>query len=169
MPFEKFIRDFMHPLDQYERIGENEPLIEALRVMKRSQRHERPPILIVAATDSDGEEVIQGFVTAADIVFGIAGHFLEGAEKIGPIFWEGQLQNECLQAAETPVREVMSAIQAYVREDEMIMEAIFLLDRHKVDLLPVTHQNEVTGIIHLVDILRDITGLADRQPPTPPR
>jgi CBS domain-containing protein len=44
-------------------------------------------------------------------------------------------------------------LKGYIKDDEMIMEAIFLLNEYRVSVLPVVRQDEVAGLIHLEDIL----------------
>ena len=53
----------------------------------------------------------------------------------------------------------MLPIKTYVRGSEMLMEAVFLLDKYRTDFLPVVKKDEVVGIIHLDDILEEIYGI----------
>jgi CBS domain-containing protein len=153
MPFEKRVQDVMRPLSQYPRLRSHQALEDALRIWKKALLTASPPCLVVFGADDDGNDVIKGFVTPSDMVFGIAGHFLKGAKKTGPIFWEGQLTTECEEAIKKSVKDIMTPLKGYIKDDEMIMEAIFLLNEYRVNLLPVVRQDEVTGLIHLEDIL----------------
>ena len=36
------------------------------------------------------------------------------------------------------------------------MEAVFRLDRHRVGFVPVVQREEMVGIVHLADILKEI-------------
>ena len=52
----------------------------------------------------------------------------------------------------------MSPIRAYVRDSEMLMEAVFLLHKYEQDfLLAINKEDEVVGIIHLDEILKEIS------------
>ena len=157
MPFEKLVRDFMQPLDRYPVLRADETIRAALRQVRRSFDQQTPPYLIVVDGNEAAPDIIKGFLTPSDIVFGIAGHFLKGVEKTGPIFWEGQLESECRHAIEKTVEDIMTPVQVCIRADEMVMEAIFLLNRYQVDILPVVQAEEVAGMIHLTDILRQIS------------
>ena len=64
--------------------------------------------LIVVGEGSSEKEIIKGFVTPRELVFGLATRFLKGAEKSGPIFWEGQFEVECRDGVNKRVREIMS-------------------------------------------------------------
>ena len=157
MPSEKLVNDFMRPLDQYYYVKEKETVQEALQLMEKANKEGSPSCLIVVGEDPSEKEMIKGFVTPRELVFGLTTRFLKGAEKSGPIFWEGQFEAECLNGMKKRVREIMAPIRAYVRETEMLMEAVFLLNKYQEDFLPATSKEEVVGIIHIQDILTHIT------------
>lgn len=157
MPLERRVHDLMHPIEHYGQVREDERLQDAIRGLQNPPCIQGPVCLLVVGETPSGDSVITGFLTPANLVFGMAEHFLKGAETIGPIFWEGQLEEECRRAMRKPIREVMTPIRASIRDDEMLMEAIFLLNRHQVDFLPVVREQEVLGLIHLKDILSAIT------------
>ena len=160
MATEKLVKDFMHSLEQYYYIKEEETVQEALRLMGKARVEGKPLCLIVVGEEPPQIETIKGFVTPPELVFGLTTRFLKGAEKSGPIFWEGQFEAECLDGMNKQVGEIMAPIRAYVRENEMLMEAIFLLNKYQGDFLPAISEEEVVGIIHIHDILTHITRLA---------
>ncbi|MBW1739678.1 MAG: CBS domain-containing protein [Deltaproteobacteria bacterium] len=157
MPTEKLVKDLMRPLDQYYYVKEEETVQEALRFMNKARKENKPSCLIVVGKEPSEKEIIKGFVTPFELVFGIAGHFLKGAQRSGPIFWEGQLEAECLEGSKKQVGEIMVPIKACARETEMLMEAVFLLNKYQMDFLPVVKKDDVVGIIHLEDILKEIS------------
>lgn len=163
MPSEKLIKDFMRSLDQYYYVKDEEAVQEAVRLMGEAREEGKPPCLMVVGEKASEKETIKGFVTPAGLIFGLASHFLKGAQKSGPIFWEGQLEAECLEGIKKRVGEIMVPIKACVRETEMLMEAVFLLNRYKVDFLPVMNKDDVVGIIHLEDILKEISRIVLKQ------
>lgn len=156
MSSEKLVQNIMRPLDQYHCISEEGTLEDALRLMSRNMEEGKPLCLVVLEGRSPKRGIIKGFVSETELVFGLAAHFLKGAHRSGPIFWEGQFEAECLQGVKKKVGEVMAPFEGWVREKEMIMEAVFLLNKFQTRILPVVDQEEVTGIIHLEDILREI-------------
>ncbi len=147
----------MRPLDQYSYVKEDETVQEALRLADKARDKGKPLCLIVVGEEPVEKEVIKGFVTAAELVFGLAAHFLKGAQKSGPIFWEGQLEAEYQEGVKRRVGEIMVPIKACARESEMLMEAVFLLNKHQVDFLPVISEDDVVGMIHLEDLLKEIS------------
>lgn len=157
MPFETFIRDVMHPIERYDHLNESAPLKQAMQLMQRSLKQKQLAHLVIVGKSANEDDVIKGVVSPADMVFGMARPFLRGAEKTGPIFWEGQLESECRLALQKPVETVMRPIQVCIGDDEMLMEAIFLLNKYKVDFMPVIRSDEVCGLIHLDDILKVMT------------
>ena len=44
----------------------------------------------------------------------------------------------------------------------MLMEALFLLDKYQVNFLPVVNKEDVVGMIHLEDILQEISEIVLR-------
>ncbi|MGD8369311.1 MAG: CBS domain-containing protein [Desulfobacterales bacterium] len=163
MPFEKPIGQLMHHLLQYGVLLADATILDATEKMQQAMENKRPAHLIVVSDASAGNETILGFVTPEDLVFGIAGPFLQGAERTGAIFFEGLLEAKYRQAQERTVTEIMSPVSASIEEDEMIMEAIFLMNHHNVRLLPVTRNDEVTGIVHIEDVLREVLERATRK------
>jgi CBS domain-containing protein len=150
----------MRPLDQCCFIKEEETVQEALSLMNEGKKEGKPLCLIVVGEEPPEIEMIKGFITPRELVFGLTTRFLRGAEKSGPIFWEGQLEAECLDGLNIRVKEIMVPVKAYVRQGEMLMEAIFLLHKYQEDFLPVISEEEVVGTIHISDILTLIAELA---------
>lgn len=156
MPLEKFVRDFMRPLDRYGHVRENDALKVAVERLKEAETDGRPPYLIVVGVREDGGEEVRGFISPPALVFGMADHFLRGAARIGPIFWEGQLRAECRVALHKAVSDVMAPFEACIRDTEMIMEAIFVLNKFQAHFLPVLRGEAVVGIVHIEDIMTEI-------------
>jgi len=156
MALEKVVRDFMHPLKDYRYIGENEPVKNVLAFVTGEENRGKSPFVIVVSDKGEEQGIARGFISPPEIVFGIARHFFKGAERIGPIFWEGQLRAECIQAFRKKIGEIMTPFKTCISESEMIMEAIFLFNRHQINSLPVVRNKEVVGILHLEDILLGI-------------
>jgi len=158
MASEKLVKDFMRPLDQCYHVKEDDTVQEALRLMDKARKEVGRLCLIVVGEGSSEKEIIKGFVTPRELVFGLATRFLKGAEKSGPIFWEGQFEAECRDGMNKRVGEIMSPIRAYVRDTEMLMEAVFLLHKYEQDFLPAIDKAEVVvGTIHLDEILKEIS------------
>ncbi len=157
MASEKLVKDFMRPLERCYSVKEEDTVQEALRLMDKARKEVGRLCLIVVGEGSSEKEIIKGFVTPRELVFGLATRFLKGAEKSGPIFWEGQFEAECRDGVNKRVREIMSPIKAYVRDSEMLMEAVFLLHKYQQDfLLAINKEEEVVGIIDLDEILKEI-------------
>jgi len=156
---DKVVNNYMRPLDKYCYIDEDDNIQKALVLMDRIREESKPLCLVVLGAGPSEREIIKGFLTPSELVFGLLSHFLKGVQRSGPIFWEGQLETECLEGVNKRVKEIMLPIKTYVRGSEMLIEAVFLLDKYKMDFLPVVKKNEVVGIIHLDDILKEIYGI----------
>ena len=160
MASERLVKDLIRPLDQYFHVKDDDTIRAALRLLDKASQEKRPLCLIVIDHEDPEKEIIRGFVTPREVIFGLTTRFLRGAEKSGPIFWEGQLEAECLDGFDKKVAEIMAPIKAYARESEMLMEAVFLLHTYNEDFLPVASEQEVVGTIHVHDIFKEIMKLA---------
>jgi len=157
MSAEKLAKDLMHPLDQYAYIRCDALVLDAVKQISEAMRNHKPLCLLVIDEDPPNNNIIKGFVTKSSLVFGLSSHFLKGSKTSGPIFWEGQFEEEFLEGIRKKVEDIMIPIKGFVNDSEMIMESIFLLNKYQTDFLPVIHQDDVVGIIHLEDILREVS------------
>jgi len=162
MSSEKVVKDFMRPLGQFHCVKEEETVGDAVHLVGKAREEGKPQCLLVVGGKPSEKEIIKGFVTPSELVFGITDHFLKGAVRSGPIFWEGQLEAECLQGIKKLVGEIMIPIKTCVREAEMLMEALFLLNKYQLCFLPVVNKEDVVGMIHLEDILQEIARIVNR-------
>ncbi len=162
MPFEKLVKDFMRPVDKYGWVNEDQSLKEALKVLTSGDNLACATLIVLGKPEAGGQ-VIKGLLTAREIVFGAMGNFLKGAEKIGPVFWPGQLEAACHHEMERKVGRLMVPIRTCVRADEMLMEAVFLMKKYNAQVLPVVDDEEVIGLLHLDDVLKEIIRIAMTQ------
>jgi CBS domain-containing protein len=160
---EKRVKHIIRPLEQYLKVHVEDTARDVLRLMERARREERPLCLLVVEQEQQGEETIKGFITPQEVVFGLATRFLKGAGKSGPIFWEGQLTLECMDGMERPAEEMMLPIDVYVRADEMLMEAVFLLYKSGKVFLPVANHEEVIGTVHIDDLLKEMMDITSKE------
>ncbi len=146
----------MHPLNSYPSVREDESVGRAIEVMATALKDKKRPYLIVVENGEPVKKVIKGFITPREIVFEVAGNFLEGTENVGPIYWEGQLENECKKAFRKHAGEIMVPVKTCINGKGKLMEAIFLLKKHRLGFLPVARCEEMIGIIHMDDILEEM-------------
>ena len=156
----KTVKDLMCPIWQNCYIKEDATVQEALLLLDKARKKGAYPCLFVVGKEQYEKQFIKGFVTSSELVFGLSAHFLKGAKKSGPVFWEGQLEAECVDGVKRCVREIMVPIVAYVRESNMLMEAVFLFNKYQIDFLPVVNKDDVVGMIHIHEISAYIAELA---------
>jgi CBS domain-containing protein len=161
MALEKIVEDFMLPVERYGHVAEGDTLKTAVAELRRAEAEGRPPYLIVVGPREDGGDEVRGFISPPALVFGMAEHFLRGAVRTGPIFWEGQLRAECRVALQRKVAEVMTPFETGINHREMIMEAIFLMNKYQLFFLPVIRDEGVAGVIHLEDVMKEIIRIGD--------
>jgi CBS domain-containing protein len=156
---EKVAADIMHSLNSFPSVRENESVKRALDVMATVVKNRKQPYLIVVKNGSPGKQIIKGFITPQEIVFEVMGNYLKGADHIGPIYWEGQLETECEKAFRRPVGDIIAPVKICINATGKLMEAVFLLYKYRLGVLPVARCEEIIGIIHLNDILEEIVGM----------
>ncbi|HID28440.1 MAG TPA: CBS domain-containing protein, partial [Desulfobacterales bacterium] len=61
------------------------------------------------------------------------------------------------QESQKPVSEVMSPIKITVEADSPMVEAIFLMIKENVGMMPVLQENKVVGIIRLSELFTEIS------------
>ena len=163
MPFEKSIGQLMHPLSQYGVLYADATILTATVKMQRAMENNGPAHLIVVSDAPAGNEMILKlpFLNASLIYtcfYSLIGRPHDEGGRVGDVG-----ASEYRQAQEKTVAEIMSPVSASIEEDEMLMEAIFLMNRHGVRLLPVTRNDEVTGVVHFEDVLQEILERSTRK------
>ncbi|MBF0145521.1 MAG: CBS domain-containing protein [Magnetococcales bacterium] len=99
-----------------------------------------------------------GIVTEGDLVDRIKKVHLPTLitllDAVIPIAGERQYENDLRKAAAVTVRDIMTTDVTVVEENTSIQEIATILAEQHISLLPVVHDNHLTGIIGKRDIIR---------------
>jgi CBS domain-containing protein len=156
MHSKKIVEKFMHPLHHYDIVREEARVDQALKQLLDALQAGKMPCLVVIGADRHDHERVTGFLSSREIVFGVADHFLKGVQEVGPIFWDGLLEAEMPAAVSKRVSDIMAPVPACIGHTRDILEAIFLFNKHGVNLMPVVRCTEVIGVLHVEDILKGV-------------
>jgi len=75
---DKIVNNFMRPLDKYCYIDEDESVRKAFVLMDSIRKEGKPLCIVVLGVSHFEKEIIKGFVTPSELVFGLLSHFLKG-------------------------------------------------------------------------------------------
>ncbi len=178
------VKDLMVPVQDYVTISQQAFLYQAVLTLEKAQeqylnqssRAHSYPHRALLVLDDDGRvigklsqlDIFKALepkyqqITEADSMSklaasGFSHEFLRNMlEKFG--LFDKPLKDICKKAASTVVQDIMytPAQHEYVREDDTLEVAVhqFIIGHHQS--LLVTRQDDITGILRLVDVFREI-------------
>lgn len=150
---EKRVRDVMHPVGHFPRVGCRATLREAIRVLKQGGY---PAVDLVLVTDNghEGEEAIVGFLTPRQIVRGLEPEFFQHEEA--PVLWSGLFNELCERGLDKEVSEVMAPFPGSIHKNSSLIKALYLMDSLGTRRLAVSDGQDIVGVIALADIYEEV-------------
>ena len=138
-PFEKKVGDLMLPLENFLTVSANTSLKDALYILERQ----------VGFTDRllvFKNKRLVGMLRYSDILelFQPPRTKNPGAE---PLFFSGFFTRRCLSIVDKPVRDAMYTFTFALQREDTLCRAVYLMIKHRVDLLPVREGNRTAGIL----------------------
>jgi len=172
MPLLKKVKDIMIPLEHYAVIGPNETLFAAILSLRHSYCQvetnfctEAGPrtILVINASGElvgilDFQSILKvlvpevaGKLSAKLMALEVSVVFAEaGAERLD--IAREDIAARIRRNAEVPVRAIMRKNKGHIEADAELMEALKLIFRKKITMLPVFDQKRVVGVVRYVDL-----------------
>jgi CBS domain-containing protein len=98
---------------------------------------ERCTIVVTHLEAATGQRIPVGIITERDIIFRVV------AQNRGPF--------------KVTLRDIMSAPIITIDEDKSVEEAMALLNKHKINRLPVVHDSSIIGIVTTGTIVSNIS------------
>src|SRR5919112_1050508 len=115
-------------------LDENTLVAEAAKAL---YAQERCTIVVTHRDAGTGQRIPVGIITERDIIFRVV------AQNRGPF--------------KVTLRDIMSAPIITIDEDKSVEEAMGLLNKHKINRLPVVHDSSIIGIVTTGMIMSNIS------------
>lgn len=167
------VGELMIPLDKYPHVPSTYTLSQAMDVFEKS-------VLVVGGATSlprgilvfDEEYRLLGIAGRRDILRGLEPDFLADkplefrmelfnieidAEQHAP-FYE-RIMKAAGEQTRRLITDVMRPVGAVIDYEDHIFKAIYLMNSHHMNLLPVLQDTEVVGVVRTVDIFREVVRL----------
>jgi CBS domain-containing protein len=115
-------------------LDENTLVAEAAKVL---YSQERCTIVVTHLDASTGQRIPVGIITERDIIFRVV------AQNRGPF--------------KVTLKDIMSAPIITIDEDMSVEEALGILNKHKINRLPVVHDSSIIGIVTTGTIVSNVS------------
>lgn len=176
------VKEIMNPIEEYDRIDVDAPLSDALAILKRN--HEKikagdPGRFHKTLLVTDASKKIVGKFSIYDLTRGLvpesakvpelsrafyamlSSRALEVADEVGKFQEHFKwLHNTFLelvkQEANKKVKDIMSPIQAVLKEDDKMNQAIYTLFKEGVRQQLVTRDGKIVGVVNLMCVFREL-------------
>lgn len=173
MNIEKFVKDFVIPLDKYPHIREDQNLAEAIEQVLTFKWGINEKLLRFSdlfVLNKDG--LVAGKITLADILTALEPKLLQ-KEKTpifeGPdmdsaslaILWEESFFKNCRERGTKPVKEIMSPLPTVLHGKDPLLKALYLMLRSGEQSLPVLDDGRIVGILRVEELFTITTGVCE--------
>lgn len=132
------------------------------KTLLNSEKCHNPPALLVF----DEKYNLLGTVGFKDILRGLEPNFLKPSKKVrvpeedesGPAFiWDTLFDKGAKEMAERPVSEVMVPAKLFVKPEEPITKAAYLMIHHDLALLPVLENKKFVGVVRMIELFTNLS------------
>jgi CBS domain-containing protein len=169
MPTEKKVRDVMIPVTECAVVGEEATVKEAVAALGKSLHKLESGEFVghrsVLVLDKEQRPV--GLLTYRGLIKAIEprlidpgkipGQTLPWQEGAAAISWEGFFTQRIHQEARKKVKEIMKPLRLItVEAGAPLMEAVHLMIRNDVGLLPVVERGAVVGMVRINELFMEI-------------
>jgi CBS domain-containing protein len=176
------VKEIMNPIEEYDRIDVDAPLSDALAILKRN--HEKlkagdPGRFHKTLLVTDASKKIVGKFSIYDLSRGLvpesakvpeisrafyamlSSRALEVADEVGEFQEHFKWLNNTFlelvkQEAQKKVKDIMSPIQAVLKEDDKMNQAIYTLFKEGVRQQLVTRDDKIVGVVNLMCVFREL-------------
>lgn len=173
MNIEKFVKDFVIPLEKYPHIQEDQTLAEAMEQILLYKWGTKEQLLRFGelfVSNRAGQMV--GKITLGDILTALEPRLLkkdkdpvfEGPEIDAAnlsILWEDSFFKGCREHQAQPVKELMSPIKTVINGTDPVLKALYVMLRSGEQSLPVLDGGKVVGVLRIEELFTITCGLCE--------
>lgn len=166
---EKKISDIMIPIDTYLAISADDGFKEAVSALKKSYCPSEGEICsghtTILVYDNN---MLVGMIGLEELLKAIEPQYLKGNTYRGwtvssewsiPVFWEGLFNERTQDAMDKKARDIMSPIDFLVEGEDPLIKAVYGMGKNKVNILPVTEDGRVVGMVRSTELFQEICNL----------
>lgn len=170
------IKDIFVKIDDYPNISMDAPIANAFKLMHHvlEDKSKFRTILVL-----DDEDQLKGYITLRDLVRAVGPDYLhkdrpalKGNQPVGKAFsqdltslsllWQDEFTFNMKDELMKPVSEYMTLMQDQVSLNDPLTKCIYLMLFHDLFIMPVVENEQVKGVVRLVDIFERIADTVDQ-------
>jgi Mg/Co/Ni transporter MgtE len=163
----KAVKDLMINISEYPQVPQGSSVKEAIKIAKASfvknKKYCEPLAILVV----DENNQFLGTITLKDILRGLEPRFLKPTAKAQvpeedeaalSVIWDSLFDKESRDLAERRVKEIMAPAQYFVKPDDRITKAAYVMLHHDLVLLPVLEsKKKCVGLVRMLEIFDAIS------------
>ncbi len=163
----KLVRDLMVDVFEFPHIPYWFSVRQAIGVIKKSllgsEKCHHPMAILVF----DEKYNLMGTLSLKDILSGVEPRFMKPSTKAQwpsedesglSLIWDSLFNAESKALAEKPVSDIMTPVKVFVKPDDPITKAAYLMVRHDLNLLPVLEdKKKFVGLVRIIEIFDEIS------------
>ncbi|SFG26886.1 CBS domain-containing protein [Desulfotomaculum arcticum] len=165
--YENKVKDIMIPIYDYPTVSGEATLKDVLRIIMNSYHFQGKPrtgrscVFVVENFELVGIFGIPELLAAIEpqyikgSVKSVKGYTLWATTDIA-FFWDGLLTERCQEIVCDNVKDFMKPIENYVDINDTLLKAAYSMVKNKADTVAVKDKKRLVGMIHSVDIFREI-------------
>ncbi len=155
--------DLLVPISGYPHISEDASVKEAFLILRHNFEGGAGYRSILVLNEKDQ---LKGVLGLRDLIRAIEPQFLkaippqyQGAAPEYPaltLIWQELFSTQSKEAAQKPVRHIMTPVKATVSLDDSVAKIAYLILLTNSNILPVVDKGRAVGVVRLVDVFNEI-------------
>jgi len=166
MAITKKVKELMVDVFDFPHIPYWFTLRQAIGIVKKSLLDEGKCHHPMAVLVFDEKYNLMGTLGLKDILRGLEPKFMKPTTKAQvpeaddsglSLVWDTLFDRETAKTAERPVSEVMVPARFFVRPDDPVTKAAYLMVHNELVLLPVLDEKKFVGLVRMIEIFDEIS------------
>ncbi len=161
------VKEIFVPVSEYPHITEDASVKDAFFVLKKSFEEGKGYRSILVM---DKKKQLKGTLSLGDLIRAVEPRFLKATKPDSyqgisaeypalSLIWQESFSDRCREEAKKQVKEAITAIEAAVSLNDPIAKAAYLLVITNNRILPVIDNDNVVGVVRLLDIFNEIASV----------
>ena len=162
----KVVKDVMVDVFDFPHIPYWFSIRQAIGIVKKSllasEKCHHPMALLVF----DEKYNLLGTVSLKDILRGLEPNFMKSSKKAQlpeedesglSLVWDTMFDKDVKEMAEKPVSGVMAPAKLFVKSEDPITKAAYLMVHNEIALLPVLENKKFVGVVRMIEIFNNLS------------